>query len=70
LVARGELPMICLGRRRLVPKVGLLALVGHTAGGDAPMRAPLAPRLPAMHPSDTHSPDHPSGDVASPGASG
>lgn len=29
LVARGELPVICLGRRRLVPKVALLALVGH-----------------------------------------
>jgi excisionase family DNA binding protein len=27
LVARGELPVICLGRRRLVPKVALLALV-------------------------------------------
>jgi excisionase family DNA binding protein len=31
LVARGELPVIRLGRRRLVPKVALLALVG--AGG-------------------------------------
>ena len=29
LVARGELPVICLGRRRLVPKVALLALVGR-----------------------------------------
>jgi excisionase family DNA binding protein len=28
LVARGELPVVCLGRRRLVPKVALLALVG------------------------------------------
>jgi excisionase family DNA binding protein len=28
LVARGELPVIRLGRRRLVPKVALLALVG------------------------------------------
>ena len=27
LVARGELPVICLGRRRLVPKVALLALI-------------------------------------------
>jgi excisionase family DNA binding protein len=27
LVARGELPVICLGRRRLVPKVALRALV-------------------------------------------
>jgi len=31
LVARGELPVIRLGRRCLVPKVALLALVG--AGG-------------------------------------
>ena len=30
LVARGELPVIRLGRRLLVPKVGLLALVGQT----------------------------------------
>jgi excisionase family DNA binding protein len=30
LVAWGELPVICLGRRRLVPKVALLALVGQT----------------------------------------
>jgi excisionase family DNA binding protein len=29
LVARGELPVIKLGRRRLVPKAGLLALVGQ-----------------------------------------
>jgi excisionase family DNA binding protein len=29
LVARGELPVICLGRRRLVPKLALLALVGQ-----------------------------------------
>jgi excisionase family DNA binding protein len=29
LVARGELPVIRLGRRRLVPKVALLALVGQ-----------------------------------------
>ena len=28
LVARGELPVICLGRRRLVPKAALLTLVG------------------------------------------
>ena len=33
LVARGELPVICLGRRRLVPKVALRALVegDHTS---------------------------------------
>ena len=28
LVARGELPVIRLGRRRLVPKVALLAILG------------------------------------------
>ena len=28
LIARGELPVIRLGRRRLVPKVALLALAG------------------------------------------
>ena len=28
LLARGELPVICLGRRRLVPKAALMALVG------------------------------------------
>jgi excisionase family DNA binding protein len=30
LAARGELPVIRLGRRRLVPKAGLLALVGQS----------------------------------------
>ena len=30
LVARGELPVIRLGRQRLVPKAGLLALVGQS----------------------------------------
>jgi excisionase family DNA binding protein len=34
LVARGELPVVRLGRRRLVPKVALLALVGQTSAGD------------------------------------
>jgi excisionase family DNA binding protein len=34
LVARGELPVICLGRRRLVPKAALLALVNQS--GDEP----------------------------------
>jgi excisionase family DNA binding protein len=29
LVARGEIPVIRLGRRRLVPKVALLALVAE-----------------------------------------
>ena len=47
LVARGELPVIRLGRRRLVPKVALLALVG--AGG-----SPLA----AGPGSSTDSDDH------------
>ena len=36
LVARGELPVIKLGRRRLVPKVGLLALVGQSELEAAP----------------------------------
>ena len=36
LVARGELPVICRGRRRLVPKVALLALVGLGADTDSP----------------------------------
>ena len=30
LVARGELPVIRLGRRRRVPKAGLLALIGQS----------------------------------------
>jgi excisionase family DNA binding protein len=29
LVARGELPVICLGRRRLVPKAALLVLLSQ-----------------------------------------
>jgi excisionase family DNA binding protein len=33
LVARSELPVICLGRRRLVPKVALLALGSGTRRG-------------------------------------
>jgi excisionase family DNA binding protein len=40
LVARGELPVICLGRRRLVPKVALRAFV---EGDHAP--DPVAPTL-------------------------
>jgi excisionase family DNA binding protein len=40
LVARGELPVIRLGRRRLVPKVALLALVGSgTTDGHSPPAA-------------------------------
>jgi excisionase family DNA binding protein len=35
LVARGELPVICLGRRRLVPKAALLALVAQGAASDS-----------------------------------
>jgi excisionase family DNA binding protein len=35
LCARGELPVIRLGRRRLVPKQALLALVGADADGPA-----------------------------------
>ena len=31
LVARGELPVIRLGRRRLVPKVALLALIAQSS---------------------------------------
>jgi excisionase family DNA binding protein len=36
LVARGELPVIRLGRRRLVPKVSLLALAESGHAGSAP----------------------------------
>ena len=42
LVARGELPVICLGRRRLVPKVALLALVGQGQAVDAATAGPAA----------------------------
>jgi excisionase family DNA binding protein len=38
LVARGELPVIRLGRRRLVPKVALLALV-EANHDDEPLRS-------------------------------
>jgi len=48
LVARGELPVIRLGRRRLVPKVALLTLVG--AGG-----SPLAADPGSATDSDDHS---------------
>ncbi len=47
LVARGELPVICLGRRRLVPKVALLALVGQTTAEDREARPWLSPS--ALH---------------------
>jgi excisionase family DNA binding protein len=36
LVARGELPVIRLGRRRLVPKTALVALV-EAAGNEDPV---------------------------------
>ena len=39
LVARGDLPVIRLGRRRLVPKVALLALV--EAGGSTVQANPV-----------------------------
>ena len=35
LVARGELPVIRLGRRRLVPKAALIAFVGLDAANEA-----------------------------------
>jgi excisionase family DNA binding protein len=35
LVARGELPVIRLGRRRLVPKIALIALVEKGQSEDA-----------------------------------
>lgn len=35
LVARGELPVIRLGRRRLIPKVALLALTESGQAGSA-----------------------------------
>lgn len=35
LAARGELPVIRLGRRLLVPRLPLLAMVGATTGGGA-----------------------------------
>lgn len=38
LVARGDLPVIRLGRRRLVPKIALLALVQANRGDD-PLRS-------------------------------
>jgi excisionase family DNA binding protein len=38
LVARGELPVIRLGRRLLVPEVGLLALVGQTEPAASSLR--------------------------------
>ena len=34
LVARGEIPVIKLGRRRLVPRLALLALVGQGGRAD------------------------------------
>ena len=51
LVARGELPVIKLGRRRLVPKIALLALV--RAGG-----SPLAAGSASATDSESNSDDH------------
>ena len=51
LVARGELPVIRLGRRRLVPKAGLLALVGQSEP-----EASLRPR-PRLSPRALHRQD-------------
>ena len=39
LVARGELPVICLGRRRLVPKVALLAFIDPRACSEGQIRS-------------------------------
>lgn len=54
LVARGELPVIRLGRRRLVPKRALLELVGidpTTIAGAAPNTPPGGGTVqPALHP--------------------
>ena len=47
LVARGELPVIRLGRRRLVPKIALLALVG--AGAPPSAASPGSSTLPDDH---------------------
>jgi excisionase family DNA binding protein len=35
LVARGELPVIRLGRRRLIPKAALLALIAQDSKADS-----------------------------------
>ena len=40
LVARGQLPVICLGRRRLVPKVALRALVEGDAASHPAVLTP------------------------------
>ena len=40
LVARGELPVIRLGRRRLVPKAALSALIGLERTGQTAGNAP------------------------------
>lgn len=46
LAARGEIPILRLGRRRLVPRKALLAMVGEEATDAAP--APTAPGSPAL----------------------
>jgi excisionase family DNA binding protein len=47
LVARGELPVVRLGRRRLVPKVALLALLGADDHDTGPDDGPESTRSPA-----------------------
>ena len=41
LVARGDLPVICLGRRRLIPRAALLALVAEGATATTLGQRPL-----------------------------
>jgi excisionase family DNA binding protein len=47
LVARGELPVVRLGRRRLVPKVALLAMLGANDHDPGPDDGPESARSPA-----------------------
>lgn len=47
LVARGELPVVRLGRRRLVPKVALLAMLGADDHDPGPDDGPQSARSPA-----------------------
>lgn len=45
LAARGEIPILRLGRRRLVPRRALLAMVGEEATDAAPASPASAPAL-------------------------
>ncbi len=45
LAARGEIPVLRLGRRRLVPRRALLQMVGEEAQGASPMPTAPAPSL-------------------------